>query len=156
VTAIAVCNHFFAGRFCHLIFIIGIDKRDIFFIGENQFTEHRSLFANKFGQLARIDAVNGRNFVFDKPFVQTFYGIPMTVFKRKIGNNKAGSLYFFRFVKSRNTVLGNIVRNAVIANERIGKRQNLTEIRWIGKAFDVAHHACAENNFAGNRAFVTK
>ena len=46
VFSIAIRNYFRAACFCYLIFIIGIDKRNIFILRKNQFSKHRSFFPN--------------------------------------------------------------------------------------------------------------
>jgi len=60
-----VSNHFFAAYFGYLIFVVGIDKVDIFSVGENKFASHRSFFSNEFSQLTGIDSENSGHFVFN-------------------------------------------------------------------------------------------
>ena len=114
----SVSDNFFAAHFCYLIFIIRIYKINIISIRENEFPSHRSFFANQFCQLTRVHTKNSGNFILYQPLAQAFSCIPVTIFKRKIGNNQACSLNFFRFVISRKSILDDVIRNAVISNSR--------------------------------------
>ena len=38
------------------------------------------------------------------------------------------------------------ISNPVIADQGIGKRQDLAAIRWIGKALLITNHACIEDD----------
>ncbi|MPM21679.1 hypothetical protein SDC9_68124 [bioreactor metagenome] len=67
VLSAAVDNHLLAACFCNLIFVIGIHKRYIGFTRKDQFTKHCPFFPDQLGQFARVDAVDGRYFVFLQP-----------------------------------------------------------------------------------------
>ena len=116
VFSFSIRNYFSATYFCYLILIIGIYKLNIITIRENKFPSHRSFFTNQLCQLTGVYAKYSWYFILYQPFAQAFSCIPVTVFKRKIGNNQAGSLNFFRFIISRKSVLDGVVRDSVITN----------------------------------------
>ena len=76
-----------------MVFAVGVNKFHILLVGKQQFALHRTVFTNDFGQFARVDAVDCRNFVLLQPVAETLLGVPMAVLKRIIGNNQATDMW---------------------------------------------------------------
>ena len=89
VFSASIGDYFLAAYFCYLIFVVGVDKFYIIAFGENKLSSHRSLFAYELRQFTGVDTKYTGHFIFFQPITEAFSSIPVTVFKRKIGNNQS-------------------------------------------------------------------
>ena len=106
-------------------------------------TVQRAAHAQFFCQRARVNALDARNAVFLQIFRQRKIRAPVADDRRKFADDKAGHVRPPRFHVQR--------IDAVIADERIGHRDDLALVGRVGEDFLVAGHGSVETNLAAGR-----
>ena len=73
-------------------------------------------------------------------------------------HDKTGDLHPVTFKKSGQTIVVQdcFVRNAVIANDGVGRDEELATVRRVGEVFRVPHHPGVEDDFTLCCRFVAK
>ena len=106
---------------------------------------HRAAHAEFFGQRPRVNALDARNAVLLQIFRQRKIRAPVADDRREFADDKSGHVRPPRFHVHR--------VDAVIADERIGHRDNLAFVGRVGENFLVAGHGGVETDLAaGGRA----
>ena len=109
---------------------------------------HRAAHAEFFGQRPRVNALNSRNAVFLQIFRERKIRAPVADDRREFADDEAGDVRPPRF-----HVHG---VDAVIADERIGHRDDLAFVGRVGEDFLIAGHGGVEADLAAGRRFRAK
>ena len=102
---------------------------------------------------ARVHAPNARHAVVLEPLSEAFARVPVAVLERIVGDDQSADVDTVRFEKAQQTVLLRKLRNSVVADQRIGRHEDLTAVRRVGQAFGITGHGCVEDDFARNGRF---
>jgi hypothetical protein len=111
------------------------------------------MFPQQFREFPCINAVDGGNTMLLQPLGQTLLRRPMRMLPTVGTDNQARNVNSAALKVERQSIRIDhaFVRDAVIANERIGENENLAAIGWIRQGFGVSDHAGIEDDFTGGR-----
>ena len=120
---------------------------------DHELAEHDAPLADDLRDPARVHAPNARHAVVLEPLSEAFARVPVAVLERIVGDDQSADVDTVRFEKAQQTVLLRKLRNSVVADQRIGRHEDLTAVRRVGQAFGITGHGCVEDDFARNGRF---
>lgn len=128
----------------------------VFFANGNS-SKRGSLFSEESDNLTSIDARNGRDTLTGAPLAQTLDSSPMAVVESYIRNDNASTLNVGGLKMLEKVVLVSLVGgHSVVANERLGKNQNLATVRRVSHGLRVADQRGGEDSFTRDVGIGTK
>ena len=151
----------FGADLAHEIDLLGVDEGFVLvcvvLFANRDAREGGALFAEEGDDVPSIDACNGGYAFSRRPLTQALHGGPMAVFLGKIGHHDARGLDVGRLEIAQEAVLvARIGGNAIVANQRLCKDEDLAAIRRVGQRLGVAYEGRGEDRFARNVGFGSK
>lgn len=107
----------------------------LFINPKKKLTQNGSVLTDFLRERTRIDTTNARNIMGRHPFAQANSKLPMGRLLAQFVHNQTGHPNFidrFKPLGQSEVVLFRFGRNAIVTDQRIGKDQNLSMIRWVG------------------------